>query len=151
MKLCKSSNELVPMPNSLRIQPKDFYHGYHRQRKDNTTLHERYYYLIDADYGWKFDFLNDEDKLKFDSGKSSEINWNKYREDHDKMNENFSNKWKEFYSKHNDIISKYQTGGCNIMLGTHFMEGRSNGYIIISNDEEEKQLFEDMKSIGVEV
>lgn len=67
------------------------------------------------------------------------------------MNADFSAKWREFYSKHNDIISKYETGGCAIMWLSHFIEGRSNGYFIIKSFEEFKNLKNDMKSIGIDV
>lgn len=151
MKL-KQSIDTPVLDDEYKIsRPADFYHGFHRQRK-NKNLNERYFYLLDFDYGWKFfDYLSNEDKELYLNGNSDKVNWRKYKDEHSKMNDNFSKRWKDFYTLHNDIISKYKTSGCAIMLGSHFTEGRSNGYFIINSDEELEQLLEDMKSIGINV
>lgn len=147
MYLKRSCGDLVQRPNSKKMEAVDFYHGYASSWMFPNAV--SYFYLQRADYSWNDDYLSVEDKDAIARG--LKIDWHKYKDAIDLMKSAYDKKWKDFIHMHKTVFDKYKVRGCAIMKGTHFYEGRSNGFVAIESLDEENAFIKDMISIGVYV
>lgn len=147
MYLKKSCGDLVPRPNSKKMEAVDYHHGYASASMYPNAI--SFYYLQRADYSWNDDYLSDKDAIALTN--DEKIDWSKYKDDIEVMRKTYDKKWKDFIALHKSIFDKYKINGCAIMKGKHFYEGRSNGYVVISSIQEEKCFIADMRNIGIDV
>lgn len=124
----------------------DIHHGGDRQHPDGKS---ESFYIVNKDFGFKYDFLSPEDKKIYDEKVNSAIDWKKYKKELEQQDKDFSENWKSFLTPHDQVFKKYKVWTIGIMLLKHFIEGRSTSWASILETEKEA-FFADMRSIGID-